>query len=179
MSYTQKTWVARQGTGLNKFIIGEKDANGKQTITTSPDSVTVQGDVLSAASLNDLETRIFTAFSNIAVDNHDNPVDWYMDSSVSIDIDIGQYGIGQLVVERIKEINVTSRQLSMTINVPAPAGGGTPPQAIMGISGQSAWGQNGEISRFWFVRTSGQVAQLTISPSADFTTVTVVFIRTA
>lgn len=56
-----KNWAAREGTGLNKFVIGEKDANGKQVITNSPDSVTVQGDVLNVTELNKLENAIYTA----------------------------------------------------------------------------------------------------------------------
>lgn len=61
MAFVKRTWLARIGTGLNKFIIGEKDANDKQTLVNSPDSVTQQGDVISADNLNDLEERIETA----------------------------------------------------------------------------------------------------------------------
>jgi len=61
MAFIKRTWLARIGTGLNKFIIGEKDANDKQTLVNSPDSVTQQGDVISAENLNDLEDRIETA----------------------------------------------------------------------------------------------------------------------
>lgn len=62
MAFIKRTWLARIGTGLNKFIIGEKDANDKQTLVNSPDSVTQQGDVISAENLNDLEDRIDEAF---------------------------------------------------------------------------------------------------------------------
>ena len=62
MAFVKRTWMARIGTGLNKFIIGEKDANDKQTLVNSPDSVTQQGDVISADNLNDLEDRIEEAF---------------------------------------------------------------------------------------------------------------------
>lgn len=58
MAFERRTWLARIGAGLNKFIIGEKDAGGKQTLTNSPDSVTQIGDVISADNLNDLEERI-------------------------------------------------------------------------------------------------------------------------
>ena len=58
MAFLKRTWLARIGTGLNKFIIGDKDSEGKQTLTNSPDSVTQQGDVISAENLNDLEDRI-------------------------------------------------------------------------------------------------------------------------
>ena len=64
MAFTKRTWLARIGTGLNKFIIGEKDANDKQTLTNSPDSVTQQGDVISADNLNDLEDRIEAEFTS-------------------------------------------------------------------------------------------------------------------
>lgn len=62
MAFVKRTWMARIGTGLNKFIIGEKDANDKQTLVNSPDSVTQQGDVISADNLNDLEDRIEDGF---------------------------------------------------------------------------------------------------------------------
>ena len=62
MAYTKRTWKGRQGTGLNKFSI-----NGATpvTITNQPDSVTEQGDALSAGNLNDLETRIDNAFTAV------------------------------------------------------------------------------------------------------------------
>ena len=62
MAFEKRTWLARIGQGLNKFIIGDKDGEGKQTLTNSPDSVTQQGDVISAENLNDLEDRIEDAF---------------------------------------------------------------------------------------------------------------------
>lgn len=62
MAFEKRTWFARLGIGLNKFIIGNKDSQGKQTLQNSPDSVTQQGDVISADNLNDLEDRIETAF---------------------------------------------------------------------------------------------------------------------
>lgn len=64
MAFVKRTWLARIGTGLNKFIIGEKDANDKQTLVNSPDSVTQQGDVISADNLNDLEDRIEAEFTS-------------------------------------------------------------------------------------------------------------------
>ena len=63
MAFVKRTWLARIGTGLNKFIIGDKDANNKQTLTNSPDTVTQQGDVISAENLNDLEDRIDNEFT--------------------------------------------------------------------------------------------------------------------
>ena len=62
MAFLKRNWLARIGVGLNKFIIGEKDASGKQTLTNSPVSVTQEGDVSSADNLNDLEQRIYNAF---------------------------------------------------------------------------------------------------------------------
>lgn len=65
MAFERRTWLARIGAGLNKFIIGEKDAGGKQTVTNSPDSVTQIGDVISAENLNDLEERIEAGFNDL------------------------------------------------------------------------------------------------------------------
>lgn len=62
MAFIKRTWLARIGIGLNKFIIGDKDGDGKQTLTNSPDSVSQQGDVISASNLNNLEDRIANAF---------------------------------------------------------------------------------------------------------------------
>lgn len=61
--FNRRTWLARIGTGLNKFIIGAKDADGKQALVNSPDSVTQEGDVISADNLNDLEGRIESEFN--------------------------------------------------------------------------------------------------------------------
>lgn len=63
MAFEKRNWLARIGTGLNKFIIGDKDENNKQTLTNAPDSVTQQGDVISADNLNDLEDRIEAEFN--------------------------------------------------------------------------------------------------------------------
>ena len=63
MAFVKRTWLARLGIGLNKFIIGEKDAQNKQTLTNSPDSVTQEGDTISAQNLNDLEDRIEAGFN--------------------------------------------------------------------------------------------------------------------
>lgn len=65
MAFTKRTWFARIGIGLNKFLIGEKDAEGKQELTNAPDSITQQGDVISADNLNDLEDRIGNAFEGL------------------------------------------------------------------------------------------------------------------
>ena len=61
--FNRRTWLARIGTGLNKFIIGAKDADGKQALVNSPDTVTQEGDVISADNLNDLEGRIESEFN--------------------------------------------------------------------------------------------------------------------
>lgn len=65
MAYERRTWYQRLGQGLNKFLIGEKDAEGKQELTNAPDSITQQGDVISADNLNDLEDRIGNAFEGL------------------------------------------------------------------------------------------------------------------
>ena len=65
MAFVKRTWLARLGQGLNKFFIGEKDAQGKQELTNSPDSVAQQGDVISADNLNDLEGRINDAIAGL------------------------------------------------------------------------------------------------------------------
>ena len=65
MAFEKRTWLARIGTGLNKFIIGEKDANNRQTLTNAPDlPLTQEGDVISAENLNDLEDRIDNEFTS-------------------------------------------------------------------------------------------------------------------
>lgn len=83
MAFVKRTWLARIGTGLNKFIIGEKDAQNKQTLTNSPDSVTREGDTISAQNLNDLEDRIEAGlnekqdaltFDNAPTEGSTNPV---------------------------------------------------------------------------------------------------------
>ena len=83
MAFLKRTWLARIGTGLNKFIIGNKDGEGKQTLTNAPDSVTQIGDVISAENLNDLEDRIEAGFNekqdvltfdNVPTQDSDNPV---------------------------------------------------------------------------------------------------------
>ena len=66
MAFIKRTWLARIGTGLNKFIIGALGGDGKQTLTNSPDSVSQQGDVISADNLNDLENRIGDGFDDVA-----------------------------------------------------------------------------------------------------------------
>ena len=65
MAFVKRNWLARIGIGLNKFIIGDRDSQGKRTLTNSPDSVSQEGDVISADNLNDLEDRIDSAFSGV------------------------------------------------------------------------------------------------------------------
>lgn len=62
MAYNKKTWLARLGQGLNKFSI---DGATPVPIISQPDSVTQQGDALSAGNLNDLEQRIADAFDDV------------------------------------------------------------------------------------------------------------------
>lgn len=68
MAYVKKEWKGRLGTGLNKYIISSPDENGKRQITSSPDSITQEGDAISVTNLNDLENRIEDAFSNVTSD---------------------------------------------------------------------------------------------------------------
>jgi len=83
MAFIKRNWLARIGTGLNKFIIGAVDGQGKQTLTNSPDSITQQGDVISADNLNNLEDRIEAGFNekqdtltfdNVPTSGSSNPV---------------------------------------------------------------------------------------------------------
>lgn len=83
MAFLKRTWLARLGTGLNKFLIGDKGADGKQTLTNSPDTVVQEGDVISADNLNDLEDRIsdgfdekqdVLTFDNVPTQDSVNPV---------------------------------------------------------------------------------------------------------
>ena len=60
MAYQRKTWKGRQGTGLNKFSI---NGAAPVTVVNQPDSITEQGDALSAGNMNDLEDRIANEFT--------------------------------------------------------------------------------------------------------------------
>lgn len=62
MAYNKKVWKDRIGTGLDKYLVGVADSRGRKTITSSPDSITQEGDVLNAESMNDLEDRIYNEF---------------------------------------------------------------------------------------------------------------------
>lgn len=65
MAYNKKVWKDRIGTGLDKYLVGVADSRGRKTITSSPDSITQEGDVLNAESMNDLEDRIYNEFENL------------------------------------------------------------------------------------------------------------------
>lgn len=62
MAYQKKTWLARLGQGLNKFIF---NGGSKVTLDSSPDVVTQEGTPLSAENMNDLEQRIDDEFTNV------------------------------------------------------------------------------------------------------------------
>lgn len=62
MAFNKRTWKGRQGTGLNKFSI---DGATPVTVVNQPDSITEQGDALSAGNLNDLENRIYNEFTDV------------------------------------------------------------------------------------------------------------------
>ena len=62
MAFVKKTWLARLGQGLNKFIL---NGGSRVTLESSPDTVTQQGTPLSAENMNDLEDRIDSEFTNV------------------------------------------------------------------------------------------------------------------
>lgn len=62
MAFQKKTWLARLGQGLNKFIF---NGGSKVTLDSSPDLVTQEGTPLSAENMNDLENRIDSEFTNV------------------------------------------------------------------------------------------------------------------
>ena len=88
MAFVKRTWLARIGIGLNKFIIGAKDGAGKQTLTNSPDSVTQQGDVISADNLNDLEDRIKTECDGLDADVSDLKNNLFYTKDFEVEIDV-------------------------------------------------------------------------------------------
>jgi len=88
MAFEKRRWFARLGLGLNKFIIGDKDAEGKQELVNSPDSVTQQGDVISADNLNDLEDRIEAGFNGMKLTKvweNPNPATGFIEQAITID----------------------------------------------------------------------------------------------
>lgn len=96
MAYERRTWYQRLGQGLNKFLIGEKDAEGKQELTNAPDSITQQGDVISADNLNDLEGRIQAGFNELTLKKI-----WEItneDFSADVTLDLGEVA-EELVIE--------------------------------------------------------------------------------
>ena len=62
MAYNKKTWLARRGQGLNKFIF---NGGSKVTLDSAPDVVSQQGTPLSADNMNDLEQRIKSGFDDV------------------------------------------------------------------------------------------------------------------
>lgn len=61
MAFIKKTWKARTGTGLNKYRI-----NGQvYTLENVPDEVVQAGDVATADTMNDLESRIKSACTSL------------------------------------------------------------------------------------------------------------------
>lgn len=82
MAYNKKTWLARLGQGLNKFIF---NGGSKVTLDSAPDVVSQQGTPLSADNMNDLEQRIKSGFDDV-------------DSAINAISDvIGNLGWNQLV----------------------------------------------------------------------------------
>lgn len=66
MAFIKKTWLARLGTGLNKFTVN--NSASKISLDSAPDSITQEGTPLSAQNMNDLEGRIETAFTGVDTD---------------------------------------------------------------------------------------------------------------
>ena len=62
--YTKRTWLARLGTGLNRYFVNN---SRYEYLVNSPESITQNGDLLSADNLNDLETRIENGFNSIPI----------------------------------------------------------------------------------------------------------------
>lgn len=62
MAFSKKTWLARLGSGLNKFKFGQT-GEIKELINV-PDEITQAGDALSAENLNNLEQRIYDGIRN-------------------------------------------------------------------------------------------------------------------
>lgn len=63
MAFIKKTWLARLGVGLNRFRMNNST---DVVLESNPVSVTQQGDQLSADNMNNLETRIDNAFTEMA-----------------------------------------------------------------------------------------------------------------
>lgn len=57
MAYTKHTWLARLGTGLNKFLNSGTSTN--LVLTPNPDSITQQGSPFSATWMNEMEQGIY------------------------------------------------------------------------------------------------------------------------
>ena len=68
MSFIRKTWVDRQSaTPAQRKLTNVNDLSDVKYVTVERDegTVTVQGDVFDAATMNNLEDRINTAFSGV------------------------------------------------------------------------------------------------------------------
>lgn len=134
MAFVKRTWLARIGTGLNKFIIGEKDANNKQTLTNSPDTVSRQGDVISADNLNDLEDRIDDEFTsqNTRISDNETAIGNLV-TAMGDKVDIGD-----LRIESFSQSNLTVHSTSQgsydytSFNIQPSAG-----YQVIGIVGYS------------------------------------------
>lgn len=60
MGYTKHSWLARLGTGLNKYL---NTVTGQTLVLQStPDTVTQQGTPFSATWMNEMENGIFNAY---------------------------------------------------------------------------------------------------------------------
>lgn len=101
-SYTKKTWVGRLGVGLNKYRIGAADLNGRQTITSDPETVTQEGDAVSADNLNAFEGRIDQAFETLEGNLSTEATTRAQDDS-ALETEINKIKNGTTVVEKAKK----------------------------------------------------------------------------
>lgn len=102
ISYTKKTWVGRLGVGLNKYRIGAADLNGRQTITSDPETVTQEGDAVSADNLNAFEGRIDQAFETLEGNLSTEATTRAQDDS-ALETEINKIKNGTTVVEKAKK----------------------------------------------------------------------------
>jgi aryl-phospho-beta-D-glucosidase BglC (GH1 family) len=65
MAYTKTSWLARQGTNLNKFAKSAETSNSV-ILVNAPDAVTQAGTPFSAENMNKIEQGIFEAHEDIA-----------------------------------------------------------------------------------------------------------------
>jgi len=67
MAFTKKTWKDRIAQYLNRRRLTDVDTGDIKTVTVTRDEggITEEGDIFNAATMNDLENRINTAFTEV------------------------------------------------------------------------------------------------------------------